>query len=772
MQLIIAEKPDQGAKLAAPFKHKKTQGYIEIAKCPTFPDGAYVSWAVGHICELVPPEEYDPAYKRWSLDSLPILPGKFKHRITPSKAKQFNLLKDLLKRPEVGEIIIASDAGREGEYIVRIIIQLSGVKKPMKRLWISSLTPRAVEQGFANLKDESETRNLYYEAVSRSCADWLVGMNGSRVYSLLFQRRGIRDVFSTGRVQSPTLALIVSREKEIANFKPEPFWEVKARFDINGAEYEGTWFKGEETRLKTPEEAEEIRARCEGKNAVVDSIETERKEFQPPQLFSLSSLQASANQIYKYSPQDTLSGLQQLYLDGYISYPRSDSSYVTDEEAKQFPDILKKLENFDALKPFLPAPKSTLIGNKRYVNASKVGDHYAIVPTEQVPAPGRLQGMHLNLYLLIAKRLIAAHEEKAVIDYTTLVTLVDGRDPFQTKGKVIVQEGWRKVLYDSAPKKKAKNANAKDEDKNDKDDEEDDLSVLPPVQKGDEGKVADVQVKEGKTQPPKRYTEGQLITLMKTAGKHLDNAELEKVLQRTEGLGTEATRANIIGGLKDRKYIDVRKNMVYATNKGTVLIEALGESVLASAEMTAKWEQRLGEIGQGQESPKTFMEQAQRLAEKIVSDAVAGEKGWAFSVEPPSGEDRPSAGNRPGNRAAGSRNAAAGSDNKGGAPSAGIGACPICGKPVVDKKNFYGCTGYPACSFTISKKILGKALSETQVKRLLDKGRTLTLKGFKKGEKTFDAALSWNPEQRKLDFIFPDREDKAKPGAVQAGRES
>ncbi|NGZ74513.1 DNA topoisomerase III [Saccharibacillus alkalitolerans] len=752
MQLIIAEKPDQGAKLAAPFKHKKTQGYIEIAKCPAFPDGAYVSWAVGHICELVPPEEYDPAYKRWSLDSLPILPGKFKHRITPSKAKQFNLLKDLLKRPEVNEIIIASDAGREGEYIVRIIIQLSGVKKPMKRLWISSLTPRAVEQGFANLKEESETRNLYYEAVSRSCADWLVGMNGSRVYSLLFQRRGVQGVFSTGRVQSPTLALIVNREKEIANFKPEPFWEVKAKFAIGGAEYEGTWFKGEETRLKTSEVAEEIRARCEGKDAVVDSIETERKEFQPPQLFSLSSLQAAANQIFKYSPQDTLSALQQLYLDGYISYPRSDSSYVTDEEAKQFPDILKKLEGFNELKPFLPAPKSTLIGNKRYVNASKVGDHYAIIPTEQVPAPGRLQGMHLNLYLLIAKRLIAAHEEKAIIDYTNLVTLVDGRDPFMTKGKVIVQEGWRKVLYDSTPKKKAKSG-GREEDKGDKEEEEDDLSVLPPVKEGDAGQVADVQVKEGKTQPPKRYTEGQLITLMKTAGKHLDNAELEKVLQRTEGLGTEATRAGIIGGLKDRKYIEVRKNMVYATNKGTVLIEALGESVLASAEMTAKWEQRLGEIGQGQESPKAFMEQAQRLAQKIVSDAIAAEKSWSFTVEMPSGEDRPAYGG-----AGGQKGGPGAREGGGGSPE--LGACPICGRPVVDKKKMYGCTGYPACTFTLSKKILGKAISDTQVKRLLDKGQTLTLKGFKKGEKTFDAALAWNGEQKKLDFLFADRTEK------------
>lgn len=726
LQLIIAEKPDQGAKLAAPFKHKKQQGYIEIAPCSQFPEGAYVGWAVGHICELVPPEAYDPIYKRWNLGTLPILPPKFQHKVTPSKAKQFQLLKGLLQRPNVKEIIIASDAGREGEYIVRIIIQLSGVKKPMKRLWISSLTPKSVVQGFSNLMEEEQTRNLYYEAVSRSCADWLVGMNGSRVYSLLFQRRGVREVFSTGRVQSPTLALIVAREKEIQNFKSEPFWELKAQFDMDGLNYEGTWFKGEQSRFSSADEAEQARVRCENKSATITSIQTERKEFQPPQLFNLSALQAAANQIYKYSPQQTLNILQQLYLEGYISYPRSDSAYVTEEEAKQFPDILQKLSRFDSLASYYPLPNESIIGNKRFVNASKVSDHYAIVPTEQVPNLMRLKEEQRRLYELIAKRLIAAHYEKAIINYTKLTTTVDDEDTFVTKGKQIMQEGWRKVLY-------------RQED----DDEE---TMIPPqLAEGAIGQVASLQVKEGKTQPPKRYTEGQLITLMKTAGKHLDNSELEKVLERTEGLGTEATRAGIISVLKDRKYIEVKKNMVYAMPKGIMLIDALGESVLASAEMTAKWEQRLHEIGQGQASPQSFMEQAKKLTHKLIQDAIDNEKSWSFDIQPLDQEEQ----NSP-------------SHGKGNAHSDELGPCPICTKPVVDKKVMYGCTGYPNCRFTVSKKILGKAISSATVKRLLAKGETSMLKGFKKGDKVFEAALVWNATDSKIAFQFK-ASDKDKP---------
>jgi DNA topoisomerase-3 len=720
LKLIIAEKPDQGSKLASPFKHKKQQGFIEISPNDSFPKGALVTWAVGHVCELVPPEEYDPSLKKWSLDSLPILPDKFKHRVTPSKAKQFQVIKSLLLRPDVEEIIHAGDAGREGEYIVRIAVQLSGVKKPMKRLWISSLTPKAVEQGFSNLKDEEDTRSLYYEAVSRSCADWLIGMNGSRVYTLLFQRRGIREVFSTGRVQSPTLALIVAREKEIQNFKPEPFWEIKAKFLMKEALYEGTWFNGDQTRFTNREQADTVRLNCEGKQARVKDLENERKEFQPPQLFNLSTLQAVANQIYKYSPQNSLAALQQLYLEGFISYPRSDSAYVTPEEAKQFPDILSKLSRQEVFKEYFPLPIQSIANNKRFVNAAKVSDHYAIIPTEVIPQISRLKVEERNLYELIVKRLIAAHYDKAIIDYSRLITLVGERETFFTKGRLIVQEGWRKVLYEQDTQ------------------EDSEPEVLPPLEKDDSGTVEDLIVKEGKTQAPKRYTEGQLITLMKTAGKHLEDSELEKVLEKTEGLGTEATRAGIISVLKDRSYIDVKKNMVYATGKGIMLIDALGDSILASAEMTAKWEQRLHDVGQGKASPQSFMEQARRLSQKIIDDAILNSRTWTFTAKTIEKIEQP---------------------KKADTETDGLGPCPRCQDVVVDKGSIYGCSAHPRCKFSFSKKVLGKVITETQIKRFLEKGKTTFIKGFTKGEKTFEAALFWNKEQDKVSFEFKPKKE-------------
>ncbi|GKS09824.1 DNA topoisomerase [Paenibacillus chitinolyticus] len=717
MKLVIAEKPDQGAKLASPFKNKKQQGFIEISPNDTFPNGALITWAVGHVCELVPPEEYDPSLKKWSLASLPILPEKFKHRVSPSKAKQFQVIKSLLTRSDVDEIVHAGDAGREGEYIVRIAVQLSGVNKPMKRLWISSLTPKAVEQGFLNLKDEQDTRSLYYEAVSRSCADWLVGMNGSRVYSLLFQRKGIREVFSTGRVQSPTLALIVAREKEIQNFKPEPFWELKAKFLMKDTLYEGTWFRGEQSRFPSRDEADNVRSNCENKLATVKEIESERKEFQPPQLFNLSSLQAVANQIYKYSPQNCLNTLQQLYLEGYISYPRSDSAYVTPEEAKQFPDILSKLSRQDMFKDYFPLSIQSIANNKRFVNAAKVSDHYAIIPTEVVPQINRLKPEERNLYELIVKRLIAAHYDKAIIDYSRLITIVGDQETFLTKGKLIVQEGWRKVLYEQDSKEDAE------------------MDVLPPLKQGDTGTVKELIVKEGKTQAPKRYTEGQLITLMKTAGKHLEDTELEKILEKTEGLGTEATRASIISVLKDRNYIEVKKNMVYATSKGVMLIDALGNSILASAEMTAKWEQRLHEVGQGKASPQSFMEQARKLSQKIIDDAIQNSRTWTFTAK--------------------NLETKTPSENKDKAIiNIGLGRCPKCTEEVLDTGAAYSCSAKPKCDFSFSKKVLGKTITETQIKKFLEKGKTNLIKGFKKGEKTFDAMLIWKKEEGKVGFEF------------------
>lgn len=592
----------------------------------------------------------------------------------------------------------------------------------MKRLWISSLTPKAVINGFENLLEEQETRDIYYEALSRACADWLIGMNASRAYTLLLQKKGISDVFSTGRVQTPTLALIVKREHEIENFKSEPFWEVLATFNMDNKIYHGKWHKDGDSRLTDEQMAHKIMQFCKGKNAVIDSIEKERKEFQAPFLFNLSSLQATANKMFKYSPQKTLEIAQKLYVKGIISYPRSDSSYVTKEEAGMFPDTLAKISELGAFKEFFPLPIESIMNNKRYVNEKKVTDHYAIIPTEQVTDPAKMSGEESNIYTLIVKRLIAAHYKQAIFDYTTIHTLVEGRATFISKGKEQIQEGWRKVIYG---KQKEKDA---DEDEQD----------LPSLEEKEEGIVQDVKVKNGKTQPPKRYTEGQLITLMKTAGKHLDDNELVKVLTKTQGLGTEATRAGIISVLRDRKYIEVKKNQVFATNKGKVLIQSIGPSILASPEMTAKWEQRLHEIGQGKASSQEFMEQAKKLSLKLIEDAKEQSNQWSFDGFDLS-EFKQTRGKK---------------GSKGKTTGTKVGSCKKCDGDIVDKGTFYGCSNYQSnqCNFTFSKKILGKTISQANAKKLLKDGQTNLIKGFKKGDKTFDAKVELKGD--KTQFLF------------------
>ncbi|MBT2690105.1 DNA topoisomerase III [Bacillus sp. ISL-47] len=719
MKLIIAEKPDQGLTLASIFKMKKHQGYIEIFPNDIFPQGAYVTWAVGHLCQLSSPEKYDREWKKRSLNALPIIPEQFQYEVTKDKAKQFNIIKQLLSSPSLAEVIHAGDAGREGELIIRNILRLTGSRVPMKRLWISSLTPKAIREGFLALLDESDTRNLYYEAYTRACADWVVGMNASRLYSLLLQQQGFSDVFSVGRVQTPTLALIVKRENEIQNFVSEPFWEVTAQFNMDGKKYTGKWENDGETRIKTKELAEKIAAFCQNKDAQVEDVQAEKKEFLPPLLYNLSALQAEANRRFKFPPKKTLDVLQKLYQKGFVSYPRSDSRHVTEGEAEMFPEILRKMEAKEEYKDLFPLPVSSIMQNKRYVNDKKVTDHYAIIPTEQVPDLQKLSSDEKILYDLIMRSLIAAHYGKAVTEYTTIKTLVDGRALFLSKGKVQLEEGWRKVITQQ---------------------EKENEPVLPSLQAGDNGTVVKANVKESKTQPPKRYTEGQLITLMKTAGKQIEDKELEKVLMKTEGLGTEATRAGIITMLKDRKYIDIKKNLVYANPKAKILIEAIGSEILASPEMTAKWEQRLKDISDGAASPKQFMDQTNKMISHLIDSSVNNAGKWTFSEE----------------------------DKEGFTPgkfkqkrAVNLGQCKQCDGRVVDKGSFYGCSNYnkTKCGFTISKKIMGKGITQKILKQLLKDGETELVEGFtsKGKDKTFSAKLSWDGQENRIKFVFPQK---------------
>ncbi|WP_147533717.1 DNA topoisomerase III [Bacillus marasmi] len=717
MKLIIAEKPDQGLTLASVFKIKKQQGFIEILPNDIFTNGAFVTWAVGHVCQLVSPEKYDSTWKKWSLDTLPIIPSQFQYEVTKDKAKQFGIIKKLVNDTRVSSIIHAGDAGREGELIIRNILRLTNCRKPMQRLWISSLTPKSIKDGFQSLLAEADTRNLYFEAYTRACADWVVGMNASRLYSLLLQKRGFSDVFSVGRVQTPTLALIVKREHEIENFVSEPFWEVQAHFAVEGKKYTGKWEKDGETRIKTKEMAEKIAAFCQNKQAEIADVKAEKKEFMPPLLYNLSALQADANRKYKFPPKKTLDVLQKLYQKGIVSYPRSDSRYVTKGEAETFPETLRKIGATQDYGEYFPLPIATIAENKRYVNDKKVTDHYAIIPTEQVPNLNKLTPDEKLLYDMVVRSLIAAHYGKAITEYTTVKTLVDGRAEFISKGKVELEQGWKKVI----PHK-----------------EKDGEPELPHLQQGEQGTVKKVVVKESATQPPKRYTEGQLITLMKTAGKHIEDKELEKVLMKTEGLGTEATRAGIITMLKDRKYIDIKKNLVYATAKAKILISAVGKQILASPEMTAKWEQRLKEISEGAASPKQFMEQTNKMVSHLIQSSASESQAWLFTDE----------------------------DQQAFVPRemkqkrvTKLGQCKKCDGSVIDKGTFYGCSNYSKtkCNFTLSKKLLGKTITQQHVKKLLKDGLTDVIEGFTGKEKVFNAKLAYDEKQHKLIFVFDEQ---------------
>ncbi|WP_042355746.1 DNA topoisomerase III [Bacillus rubiinfantis] len=716
MKLIIAEKPDQGSTLASVFKHKRQNGFIEVFPNDLFPEGAFVTWAIGHICQLVQPERYQSEWRKWSLDTLPMIPAQFTYEVSKDKAKQYAIIEKLLSNPKVTEIVHAGDAGREGELIVRNILRLANCHKPMKRLWISSLTPNAIREGFHKLLTEQDTRNLYFEAYTRACADWVVGMNASRLYSLLLQQQGFSDVFSVGRVQTPTLALIVKKELEIEQFKSEPFWEVQAQFLMNGKKYIGKWQKDGETRVKSKELAEKIAAFCDDKPAEIQDCVSEQKDYLPPLLYNLSALQAEANRRYKFSPKKTLDTLQKLYQRGYVSYPRSDSRYVTAEEAAVFPEILQKLSNFDSYSSFYPLPISTIVNNKRYVNEKKVTDHYAIIPTEQIPQIDKLTADEGKIYDLVVRSLLAAHYPKEKVQYTTVTTLVDGRAQFISKGKVQLEEGWRKVI----PQHERDGSESK----------------LPLLTKGEQGKTVKVNVKEGQTQPPKRYTEGQLITLMKTAGKHIDDKELEKVLMKTEGLGTEATRAGIITMLKDRAYIEVKRNMVYATAKAKIIVEAVGQEILASPEMTAKWEQRLQAISEGEASPKQFMEQTKKMIQHVITSTIEQADKWTFSGEI---RDSFTPGRQKGRKKSITK----------------LGPCRKCDGFIIDKGHFYGCSNYKQthCDFTISKKILGKTITMKNMKQLLTDGKTDVIEGFKNKDKTFNARLSFDNENN-LKFLF------------------
>ncbi|MGD6818235.1 DNA topoisomerase 3 [Metabacillus sp. 113a] len=701
MIVILAEKPDQGKLLASPFPSVKREGYIEIQPCSQFPHGAKVTWAIGHLVELKNPDEYDPSWKKWSLASLPIIPERFEYKVTKDKAKQFRVVKSLLK--EASQIIIGTDAAREGENIARLLIMMAGAsRKPTKRLWLSSYTDHAVRKGFAALKEGKESEPLFYEAQARQIGDWLVGINASRLYTLLLQQKGIRENFSVGRVQTPVLKLIYDRQKEIEQFKPEPFFELEGEFTVKNGKYNGKIQK----KFKTEEEmrravSPEITSETNQYDAKVKDRKVQEKRLKPPQLHSLSTLQSNLNRRTKMSPTTVLKTVQKLYEKGYVSYPRTDSQYITEEE---FTYLKSNIKGYQTTFSIDFTPKS-LYPSKRFVDAGKVKDHYAIVPTEKLVTPAKFASFspqEKTVYEEIVKTALKMFMEDHVYDETVITTSI-GKNDFLSKGRTVKVTGW-KALEGKGEKKEGE-------------------QPLPEVTAGEAARAV-LNVKEGMTQPPKPYTLGQLITLMKTAGKYIEDKEMKDALNAAEGLGTEATRAGIIDTLLLREFIEVNKNSVSVTQKGSILCEAVDGTLLSKPEMTAKWETFLKGIGTGEKSKDVFIENAGKLCFALMEQAKTdvgrvNTEGLAAAVQ----------------------------------HEGAICLCPVCKEGnILDRKSYYGCSGYmKGCKQSFQKKILNKTISPAQIKLLCEKGKTRKIKGFK-GKKTFDAYLVL--KNGKIEFSF------------------
>jgi len=704
--VILAEKPSQAKAYCDAFSvDKREKTHISLKPCNTFPDGATVTWGIGHLVSLKMPQEYKEEWGKWDLKHLPIVPERFEFKVAKDKQVQFNAVKKLFKDADM--LINACDVDREGSNIFYSILNMTGVKnKPIKRLWINSLEVDEVRKGFNNLQDNIKDLKMYNEAKTRQISDWLVGMNASQLYTLLLQQKGLNTTLSVGRVQSPTVYMIYQKQKEIENFVSKPFYELFGEFKTTNGLYNG--------KAKLKEENRQSLVDLLGKNnltgltfdnGLIKSVTKELKRTKSPQLHSLSTLQTTANKRWKYSPAKVLETMQTLYEKKIVTYPRTDTNFITVNEFEYLSNNVEKYQSI--LNVSFEANKTA---NKRYVDGSKVQEHYAIIPTKSIPSESTLNTLtseEKNIYEEILKTTLAMFHSDYEYEETNIITDVNSIE-FYTKGKVEVSKGWKELF-------------------NDKEETENKEEILPSVQKG-ETTSGQLKIKEGFTSPPKPYTEGNLINMMKTAGKMVEDESDSEILKEVEGIGTEATRSGIIETIKKNGYIEVKKNIVSVTNKGIILCEAIEGNLLSSPAMTAKWESYLKKIGEGQGSQEAFLQNINKFLAATIEDApkkIGTDKVTLAVKEQQDAQF--------------------------------IGKCPVCGTgKMKDKKTFYGCTEYQnGCSFVIFKTISEKKLTEKNIKDLLEKKVTATIKGFKsKNGKPFEAKLTVSVPEKKVKFEF------------------
>lgn len=594
--LVLAEKPSVGKDIAKVLNCRQNgNGYLAGSDY-------IVTWALGHLVTLADPEKYDQKYKTWNLEDLPMIPDKMELVVIRETSKQFGVVRELMKRPDVDQMVIATDAGREGELVARWIIDKAGWRKPVKRLWISSQTDKAIRDGFNQLKPGKEYDSLYRAAQCRAEADWLIGLNVTRALTCKYNAQ-----LSAGRVQTPTLAMIVQRENEIKSFVPKDYWTIEAK--VSGFTLLWRDKNSGNTQLFDKARAEALVGKLTGQTGEVTDIKKEAKSEPHPLAYDLTELQRDANKRYGYSAKQTLSIMQSLYeRHKVLTYPRTDSRHITTDIVPTLPDRLKSI----AVGPYAAAAQALLRSKinttNRLVDNSKVSDHHAIIPTEQPVRLFDLNAEERNIFDLVAKRFLAVLSPVFQYEQTTVKVEAAGEQLF-ARGKVVKALGW-KAIYDDRSASQAEG-----------DDEEREQS-LPELKKGDKLKFIAVKSINRKTKPPARYTEATLLSAMEHPGKLIEDEALREALDRTSGLGTPATRADIIEKLFSTFYIERKGKEIYPTAKGIQLID-LAPSELRSAELTAKWEQQLYEISKGKANPGVFMGNIKTHASKLVSAVVA-----------------------------------------------------------------------------------------------------------------------------------------------------
>ena len=684
MKVCIAEKPSVAREIAEVLgATKKMNGYIEG-------NGYQVTWTFGHLCTLKEPNDYSENWKRWSLASLPMIPPRFGIKLisNPTYEQQFKTIEELMQNAEM--VINCGDAGQEGELIQRWVMQKAGC--PVYRLWISSLTEEAIREGFQHLKEQSDFTKLYEAGLSRAIGDWLLGMNATRLYTLRYGQN--RQVLSIGRVQTPTLALIVNRQAEIDNFKPEPYWELKTV-------YRNTTFSVTKGKFTKKEEGEAFLEIVRQKEFTVTDISEKKGKEYAPRLFDLTSLQVECNKKFAFTADDTLKLIQSLYEKKVTTYPRVDTTFLSDDIYPKVPNTLNGLVDYIDLTASLL--KAKIRKDKRVFDNSKVTDHHAIIPTG-VPARN-LTDNERKVYDLVVRRFIAAFYPDCEISTTTVLGKVDKVD-FKVTGKQILKPGWRVVF----------GAEQKDSDAEPSDEE----GVLPDFVKGESGPHKPT-LGEKWTQPPKPYTEATLLRAMETAGKLVDNDELRDALKEN-GIGRPSTRAAIIETLFKRNYIRKERKNLFPTATGVELIDTIQEELLKSAELTGLWEKKLRQIERGTYEARTFLEELKLMVHQVVINVLSDQTGRTITIEQAAPE-KPQAEKEPKGKK--TRKPRAKKEKTAGQPeSTTVPAkpvCPICKKgSILRGKTAYGCSEYKdGCTFRMDYATYGEGLSDEELVKVI-----------------------------------------------------